>query len=126
MTTTLWSHWALTQYAQLNDGSFHAVAVDYGNGSVSPRFPDGLWNNPTLDDTGNVKDVWGLVKVQHLDCDAAETDPRVQPYHTVYDPITPETVAAYQEQGAQPGMMLCQLLALLARWCPAFRAAINQ
>lgn len=117
------SHWALTRYGRLGDG-FHADAVAYGNGSISPRWPDGL-NNPVVDDKGLVQDVWGLVLVHGLNCEAADTDSNVQPYHTVYDIITPETVTAYQAQGAVPGMMLCQLLALLARWCPAFRAAIN-
>src|SRR5579872_2485351 len=101
-------HWALTQYVRMDAEKLKyiglhcdllAVAESYGNGCIAPRWPDGL-DNPTVDETGQVKDVWGLVKVHHLNCEAAETDPRVQPYHTVYDPITPETVAAYQGQGA--------------------------
>ena len=38
--------------------------------------------------------------------------------------ITPETLAAYQSQGANEDMMLCQLVSLLAKWEPGFGAAL--
>lgn len=52
--------------------------------------------------------------------EAAEQDPRVQPYRTPWDTITPETVSAYASAGAVPGMMLGQLLTLLARICHVY------
>jgi hypothetical protein len=118
----MWT-WALTKYVRDASGNLRAVAESYGNGLISPRWPDGL-NNPEVDENGQVVgEIWGLVTVRLMHVEAAAQDPRVQPYHTVYDTITPETVTAYQEQGAQPGMMLCQLLSLLARWEAGFRHA---
>jgi hypothetical protein len=104
-------HWALTQFhvhAEFPD--IHPkwpVAASYANGHVAPRHPD-------------MDDGWALVLCNDLHHEAAEQDPRIQPYYTVWDTITPETVAAYKAEGAKPGMMLCQLLSLLARIYPGF------
>jgi hypothetical protein len=111
--------WALTQFVKFPDGIVRNVAESYGAGGCeNPRVPDGLLDVQP-DETGLI-DMWGLVVVHGLNIDSASTDPRVQPYHTLYDTITPETVAAYKAQGATEGMLLCQLLALLSRWEPTF------
>jgi hypothetical protein len=85
------------------------VAASYANGHTAPRHPD-------------TPDGWALVRCNSTmtQIEAAELDPRVQPYRTVWDVISPDTVTAYQEQGAAAGMMLCQLLSLLAKWEPGF------
>jgi hypothetical protein len=105
--------WMLTQFHPHGERpDIHAgwpVAASYANGHIAPRHP-------------KTADGWALVAcnsgVHHID--AAGQDPRVQPYRTVWDTITPETVTAYAAQGAKPGMMLCQLLSLLAAWEPGF------
>ena len=105
--------WMLTQFHEHPERrDLHPswpVAASYANGHVAPCHPDGA-------------DGWALVQVEcgvhHIE--AAGQDPRVKAYRTVWDVITPETVTAYAAQGAKPGMMLCQLLSLLAAWEPAF------
>ena len=97
--------WMLTQF--YNDpvhGFEWPVAASYGNGHVCPRHPD--------DPSG-----WALclVNAGTQQVEAAEQDPRVQPYRTLWDPLTAETVAAYAAQGAKAGMMLGQLIQLLAQ-----------
>jgi hypothetical protein len=105
--------WMLTQFHSHPTETTWAwpVAASYADGHVAPRHPDNALGG-----------AWGLVQGEcgphHIA--AAEQDPRVQPYRTVWDTITPETVRAYASQGAQAGMMLCQLLSLLAKTEPAF------
>jgi hypothetical protein len=107
------SVWMLTQFHPHSERpDVHPkwpVAASYANGHVAPLHPD--------EDNG-----WALVLCEagahHIE--AAAQDPRVKPYRTVWDTITPETVTAYEAQGAKPGMMLCQLLSLLAAWEPGF------
>ncbi|HZR58470.1 MAG TPA: hypothetical protein VFA74_16475 [Terriglobales bacterium] len=99
--------WMLTQFhvhPQFPDAHPKwPVAASYGNGHVAPRHPD-------------TEDGWALVLceagVHHIE--AAALDPRVEPYRTLWDEITPQTVTAYADKGAKAGMMLCQLLSLLA------------
>src|SRR6185437_1721875 len=85
------------------------VAASYSNGYVSPRNPD-------------APETWALVLCDSTtqQIEAAAQDPRVQPYRTPWDSLTPETVTAYAAQGAQAGMMLGQLLALLAQTTGAY------
>jgi hypothetical protein len=96
--------WMLTQFHTHPDtGWVWPVAASYANGHVAPRHPD-------------TADGWALVLCEshghHIE--AAKQDPRVQAYRTVWDVITPGTVTAYAAQGATAGMMLCQLLSMLA------------
>ena len=112
-----WS-WALSQFYRDLDGVLRNVAENYGNGCENPQFPEGL-ETAELDENRGIA-LWGLIRVRHLNCEAAATDPRVQVYYTVWDELTPETVSAYAAQGARPGMMLCQLLSLLARVHPGY------
>jgi hypothetical protein len=106
--------WMLTQFTPHGEHpDVHAawpVAASYSDGHRAPRHPDDPING------------WGLVlcEVGTHHIEAANQDPRVHAYRTVWDTITPETVAAYAAQGAKPGMMLCQLLSLLAAWEPGF------
>ncbi|MGA8877938.1 MAG: hypothetical protein WB555_20530 [Candidatus Korobacteraceae bacterium] len=105
--------WMLTQFhPHGTDPETHPVwpvAASYADGHIAPRHPE-------------TADGWALVLctsgTHHIE--AAMLDPRVQPYRTVWDPITPETVTTYAAQGAKAGMMLCQLLAVLAQWEPGF------
>jgi hypothetical protein len=103
--------WMLTQFYidSTRDGFEWPVAAAYANGHTAPRHPD-------------TSDGWALVfcNSDSHQIEAAAQDPRVQPYRTVWDTITPETVAAYAAQGAVTGMMLCQLLSLLAQWEAGF------
>ena len=97
--------WALTQFHPHGERPdvhpMWPVAASYSNGHVAPRHPE-------------TADGWALVRCSHLHFEAAKQDPRVEPYRTVWDVITPKTVETYAAQGAKPGMMLCQLLSLLA------------
>jgi hypothetical protein len=108
--------WMLTQFAPHGEHpDIHEawpVAASYASGHVAPRHPD-------------TADGWALVLCladpHHIE--AAREDPRIKGvYRTVWDTITPETVADYEAQGAKPGMMLCQLLSVLAEWEPGFGA----
>jgi hypothetical protein len=116
--------WALTQYAKGPDGTLYAAAHSYGNSGISPCFPDGL-TEAEPDANGQIA-IWGLVLVCDLNHEAAAQDPRVHPYHSLFDVITPETVTAYAARGAKKGMMLGQLLAVLAQGGDtAFRHAMH-
>jgi len=106
--------WILSKhYVCPSDGHVRPVCVAYSNGHTSPRYADDIENG------------WALVLCEcgahHIE--AASMDPRVEVYRTVWDEITPQTVTAYEAQGAKPGMMLCQLLSLLAKWEPGFSTA---
>jgi hypothetical protein len=87
------------------------VAASYASGHVAPRHPD-------------TADGWALVlcDVDPHHIEAAAQDPRVQPYRTPWDELTPETIKAYASEGAKAGMMLCQLLSRLAAVEPGFMA----
>lgn len=97
--------WMLSQMYKepVNDWDW-PVASSYANGHDCPRHPD-------------TPDGWALVKCESAaqQIEAAAQDPRVQPYRTLWDPLTPETVTAYANKGAVAGMMLGQLLQLLAQ-----------
>jgi len=107
--------WMLTQFhPHAQHPELHPlwpVAASYADGHIAPRHPE-------------TADGWALVAcnsgAHHIE--AANQDPRVQAYRTVWDTITPKTVETYEPQGAKPGMMLCQLLSLLAAWEPGFGA----
>jgi len=97
--------WMLSQfYTEPLNGDEWPVAATYSNGHVCPQHPA-------------TPDGWALVKCDAgtPQIEAAMQDPRVQPYRTLWDTITPETVTAYASAGAKDGMMLCQLLSLLAQ-----------
>lgn len=102
--------WMLSQfYVEPINGWDWPVAASYSNGHNCPQHPD-------------APETWALVKCDSASqqMEAAAQDPRVQPYHTVWDTITPETVTAYAAKGATAGMMLCQLLSTLARIDPGY------
>jgi hypothetical protein len=110
------AHWVLTQFGPHPDfpdvHPMWPIAAAHGNGHISPRYPENA-------------DGWALVLCGGLDHESARRDPRVAAtYRTVWDVITPETVTAYAAQGATAGMMLCQLLSLLAEWEPGFGMGI--
>lgn len=95
--------WMLSKfYTEPIHGNEWPVAASYSNGHTCPEHPT----------TGE----WALVKCEAgaPQAEAANEDPRVQPYRTLWDTITPETVAAYVDQGAKAGMMLGQLLQVLS------------
>lgn len=97
--------WMLSQmYTEPQNGWDWPVASSYSNGHDCPQHPD-------------TPNGWALVKCESSiqQIEAAEEDPRVQPYRTLWDPLTPETVTAYQSKGATAGMMLGQLIQLLAQ-----------
>jgi hypothetical protein len=97
--------WMLSQfYTEPVNGWEWPVAASYSNGHDCPLHPDAPGG-------------WALVRCDSApqQIEAAEQDPRVQPYRTLWDPLTPETVAAYQNKGATAGMMLGQLIQLLAQ-----------
>jgi hypothetical protein len=105
--------WVLSQFGtEPVNGWEWPVAASYSNGHICPQ-------HPTAPET------WALVLCNDLHNEAAAADPRVQVFHTVWDMITPETVTAYQDRGAKAGMMLCQLLSLLAQEEPGYRAALT-
>lgn len=97
--------WMLSKfYTDTVHGFLWPDADAYSSGHVCPVYPDST-------------DGWALVKCQSTtgQIEAAGQDPNVQPYRTHWDPLTPETVAAYKNKGANAGMMLGQLIQLLAR-----------
>jgi hypothetical protein len=97
--------WMLSQtYTEPVNGWEWPVAASYANGHVCPQHPD-------------TPGGWSLVKCNStpVQIEAAAQDPRVQPYRTLWDPLTPETVTAYQNKGAKAGMMLGQLIQVLAQ-----------
>jgi hypothetical protein len=102
--------WMLSQHYQCPVNGTRPVCDAYSNGHLCPRYADDVVNGWSL--------VQGDCSPQQID--ASLQDPRVQAYRTVWDTITPETVTAYAAQGATAGMMLCQLLSLLAKWEPGF------
>lgn len=100
--------WMLSQcYTVPESGFIWPYCAAYSNGVVCPKFPP---ENPT---SGG----WALVRCRSSaqQIEAAAQDPRIQPYRTLWDTLTPDTVTAYAAAGAKDGMMLCQLLALLAQ-----------
>ena len=96
-------------YIDPDNGWTWPVCAAYSNGHVCP-------SNPATTDG------WALVRVNPApqQLEAAAQDPRVKPYRTLWDPITPETVTAYQGKGATAGMMLGQLIQLLAQSDPGY------
>lgn len=97
--------WMLSKfYTDTVHGFLWPYADAYANGHVCPVHPDPA-------------DGWALVKCESNtgQLEAAAQDPNVQPYRTMWDTITAETASAYQNKGATAGMMLCQLIALLAQ-----------
>lgn len=102
--------WMLSQfYKEPAHGWDWPVAASYSDGHECPRHPDAPGG-------------WALVRcnASSHQVEAAALDPRVQPYRTLWDALTPETVAAYQQQGAAVGMMLGQLIQRLAQSDPGF------
>jgi hypothetical protein len=97
--------WMLSQFyiEPLNNLEW-PVAASYSNGHVCPCHPA-------------TADGWALVECNSgpTQIEAASQDSRVQPYKTLWDTITPETVTAYADKGAKAGMMLGQLLQVLAQ-----------
>jgi hypothetical protein len=118
-------HWALTKFVKDKQGKHHEVAKSYSTsgGVLNPRYPDEL-ETAAVDDSGQVGGVWGLVLIHCLNQEAAATDPRVQPYYSLFDEITPDTVESYRKQGAKAGMMLGQLLAVLVRQEASYKDAM--
>lgn len=102
--------WMLSQFAQepVNDWEW-PVAASYSNGHDCPQHPI-------------APETWALVKCDSTPAqmNAAEQDPRVQPYRSLWDTITPETVTAYTSVGAAAGMTLGQLLQLLSKVDPGY------
>ena len=101
--------WMLSQFYQDPDLGLWPVAASYSNGHVCPQ-------NPT-DPNG-----WALVRCDSSaqQIEAASQDPRVRPYRTSWDIVGAETVTAYQGVGATQGMLLGQLLRLLASLDPGY------
>lgn len=102
--------WMLSQfYVEPVNGFLWPVAASYSNGHDCPAPP-------------TAPSPWALVRCfsQPQQIEAAALDPRVQPYRTLWDPITPDTVEAYKAKGAAPGMMLGQLLQRLAEIEPGY------
>lgn len=102
--------WMLSQfYTEPLHGWEWPVAASYSNGHECPQHPI-------------APETWALVKcnsaVQQIE--AAALDARVQPYRTLWDTLTPETVRAYAADGAAQGMPLGQLLQILAQREPGY------
>lgn len=97
--------WMISQfYTEPVNGWDWPVAASYSNGHTCPRNPE-------------APETWALVQCDSSpqQIEAADQDPRVHPYRTMWDLLTPETVTAYQKNGAIAGMMLGQLIQLLAQ-----------
>lgn len=96
--------WMLSQFYKepINKWDW-PVCASYANGHSCPQHP--------------AAGGWALVLCESSSqqVEAAAQDPRVQPYRTLWDPITDATVKAYKKQGAKSGMMLGQLIQLLAQ-----------
>jgi hypothetical protein len=102
--------WMLSQfYNEPANGWEWPVAASYSNGHDCPQHPVS-------------PETWALVRCESSgqQLEAAAQDPRVHPYRTLWDILTPETVSAYASKGAASGMMLGQLLQILAESDPGY------
>ena len=101
-------------YTEPINGWAWPVAASYSNGFRCPRSPE-------------APETWALVSCNctSQQIEAAAEDPRVQPYRTLWDPLTPETITAYAAAGAKAGMMLGQLLQMLAQTEPGYAVEMN-
>lgn len=105
--------WMLSKfYTEPENNFIWPVAASYSNGHNCPVHPE-------------TPGAWALVRCDSAppQIEAAGMDPRVQPYRTLWDTITPETVDAYKTKGAAQGMMLGQLLQILAQIEPGYMGA---
>lgn len=96
--------WMLTQCWIDSKGNWLPICAAYGH-----RY---YMTVPPMDISG-----WCLVMMltSAHQMDAAAQDPRVQVYRTSFATITDETVTAYADQGAEPGMQLGELLDVLSQ-----------
>lgn len=105
--------WMLSQfYSEPELDREWPVAATYSNGHHCPAHPV-------------APETWALVRCDSApqQIEAAEQDPRVKVFRTLWDTITPETVTAYEGKGATQGMMLGQLLQKLAQLEPGYMGA---
>jgi len=125
--------WKISHTAIIESRAFAASKPALGHSNKVAVIPvqgvltkDCSWCGTTYGSIINAaEDGWALVLIDDLGHEGAEQDPRVQPYRTMFDTITPETVQTYAAQGAKDGMMLCQLLSLLAKWGIGFAHAME-
>lgn len=103
--------WMLSKfYIHPDNGFTWPFAAAYSNGHLCPRCPEDIQND------------WALVRCYSTpqQIEAAAQDPRVQPYRTLWDPINRDTFEAYKTKGAAEGMLLGQLLQILAQTEPGY------
>lgn len=103
--------WMLSQhYICPESNSPRPICWAYSNGHVCPE------------NAADIENGWALVRCNSdaHQIDAAGQDPRVRVFRTLWDVITPETVTAYQSKGAVAGMMLGQLIQILAQSDPGY------
>lgn len=108
--------WMLSQFVTCPTWSTpHPVCAAYSNGHLYPEPPV-------------TSDGWAFVACNSgsHQIEAAAQDPRVNIYRTLWDPITPQTVISYAAQGAKAGMMLGQLIQLLAQTNHSFITDMKQ